>query len=93
MLTRYVTVTVKFTDLPIRGTPCNNMFSPLYTGIIDFHLFYLGTNMVDFTIDVYHQLHPDTEPPEALGEKRREVVQQLNTLQEKSGEVFPYYLF
>merc|ERR1712003_326017 len=46
-----------------------------------------NTNMVDFTIDVFHGLHPDEEPPESLHEKRNEVVRQLTLLQERSSQV------
>ena len=47
--------------------------------------------MVDFTIDVFHGLHPDEEPPEALHEKRSDVVRQLTELQEKSSQVIEMF--
>lgn len=47
--------------------------------------------MVDFTIDVFHGLHPDEEPPEALHEKRSDVVKQLTELQEKSSQVIEMF--
>ena len=50
-----------------------------------------NTNMVDFTIDVFHGLHPDEEPPEALHEKRSDVVRQLTELQEKSSQVIEMF--
>ena len=47
--------------------------------------------MVDFTIDVFHGLHPDEEPPEALHQKRNEVVKQLTLLQERSSQVIEMF--
>lgn len=50
-----------------------------------------NTNMVDFTIDVFHSLHPDEEPPKSLALKRNEVVRQLTILQEKSSQVIELF--
>ena len=47
--------------------------------------------MVDFTIDVFHSLHPDEEPPETLHDKRNEVVKQLTLLQERSNHVIEMF--
>lgn len=50
-----------------------------------------NTNMVDFTIDVFHSLHPDEDPPDTLHDKRNEVVRQLTLLQERSSEVITMF--
>jgi len=50
-----------------------------------------NTNMVDFTIDVFHSLHPGQDPPNALALKRNEVVQKLTELQGKSIRVIEMF--
>uniref|UniRef100_T1JIV5 Eukaryotic translation initiation factor 3 subunit E n=1 Tax=Strigamia maritima TaxID=126957 RepID=T1JIV5_STRMM len=47
-----------------------------------------NTNMVDFAMDVHKNLYPDEEVPQALKEKRVEVVSQLKHLQE---EMEPFF--
>ena len=47
--------------------------------------------MVDFTIDVFHSLHPDEEPPDTLHDKRNEVVRQLTCLQDRSNHVIEMF--
>ncbi|XP_065188592.1 eukaryotic translation initiation factor 3 subunit E-like [Sycon ciliatum] len=46
-----------------------------------------STQMVDFAMDVYSQLHPDTNPPESMVDKRSKVVQRLKELQEATSHV------
>lgn len=50
-----------------------------------------NTNMVDFTIDVFRSLHPGEDAPAALGEKREDVVRQLNYLQQRSSQVIEIF--
>merc|ERR1719223_80836 len=47
--------------------------------------------MVDFTIDVFRSLHPGEDAPAALGEKREDVVRQLNYLQQRSSQVIEIF--
>merc|ERR550519_2085070 len=39
--------------------------------------------MVDFAMDIHHQLYPDTEVPENLKLKRPEVLEKYKLLQEE----------
>merc|ERR1719232_2192814 len=43
--------------------------------------------MVDFAMDVHRNLHPDSEIPESLTNKRADVVQQLRSHQQNTGPI------
>jgi len=51
-----------------------------------------GTNMVDFAIDIYKNLHPDEPTPEKLVEKRKQVVDELAGLESRSLQVISLLL-
>eukprot|EP00051_Salpingoeca_urceolata_P000458 m.34216 g.34216 ORF g.34216 m.34216 type:complete len:467 (+) comp10655_c0_seq1:249-1649(+) len=45
------------------------------------------TNMIDFATDIHKELHPDSDPPAALLEKRKDVVSKLRQFEQESTPV------